>query len=141
LGLDFDRRPMLRLCGAAITRVEWHPGDLYPRVGFIVTDPTRPAESAVAFYNQSGKAEQWLKEVKAAIKWTRLSSQSLAANAVRLQLHVFAYNLSNFMRTLAMPNLVEPWPLTSLKEKLIKIDTEVERDGRYITFHTAEIAV
>jgi len=45
------------------------------------------------------------------------------------------------MRTLAMPNLVEPWPLTSLKEKLIKIGAEVEHDGRYITFHTAEIAV
>ena len=36
-----------------------------------------------------------------AIKWTRLSCRSFAANAVRLQLHALAYNLGNFMRTLA----------------------------------------
>ena len=82
---------------------EWHPGELYPRVGFIVTNLARPAERVVAFYNQRGTAEQWIKEGKGAIKWTRLSCHSFVANAVRLQLHALAYNLGNFMRTLAMP--------------------------------------
>src|SRR6516225_4865167 len=41
----------------------------------------------------------------------RLSCRTFAANAVRLQLHVLAYNLGNFMRTLAMPNAAEPWSL------------------------------
>src|SRR5262249_25539382 len=27
-----------------IAKVEWHPGELYPRVGFIVTNMSRPAE-------------------------------------------------------------------------------------------------
>jgi hypothetical protein len=45
----------------------------------------------------------------------------LAANAVRLQLHVLAYNLGNFMRTLAMPKTVEQWSLTSLREKLMML--------------------
>ena len=49
---------------------------------------------------------QWIKGGKNAIKWTRLSCCSFAANAVRLQLHALAYNLANFMRTLALPEAV-----------------------------------
>jgi hypothetical protein len=36
-----------------IAKVEWHPGELYPRVGFIVTNMLRPAENVVAFYNKA----------------------------------------------------------------------------------------
>jgi hypothetical protein len=69
------------------------PNELYPRVGFIVSNLARPAERVVAFYNQRGTAEQWIKEGKGAIKWTRLSCRSFSANAVRLRLHALAYNL------------------------------------------------
>jgi hypothetical protein len=124
-----------------VTKVEWHPGELYPRVGFIITNLARPAERVVAFYNQRGTAEQWIKEGKGAIKWTRLSCRSFAANAVRLQLHALAYNLGNFMRTLAMPAAAELWSLTSLREKLIKIGAKVVSHGRYIRFQLAEVAV
>jgi hypothetical protein len=48
-----------------IAKVEWHPGELYPRVGFIVTNLSRPAERVVAFYNKRGTCEQWIKEGKA----------------------------------------------------------------------------
>ena len=122
-------------------KVEWHPGELYPRVGFIVTNLARPAERVVAFYNQRGTAEQWIKEGKGAIKWTRLSCRTFAANAVRLQLHVLAYNLGNFMRTLAMPKTAPLWSLTSLREKLIKIGAKVVSHGRYVTFQMAEVAM
>ena len=124
-----------------VAKVEWHPGELYPRVGFIVTNMTRPAERVVAFYNQRGTAEQWIKEGKNAIKWTRLSCFSFAANAVRLQLHALAYNLANFMRTLALPEAVKQWSLTSLREKLVKIGAKVVRHGRYVLFQLAEVAV
>jgi Transposase DDE domain group 1 len=124
-----------------VAKVEWHPGELYPRVGFINTNLARPAERVVAFYNQRGTAEQWIKEGKGAIKWTRLSCRTFAANAVRLQLHVLAYNLGNFMRTLAVPETAQPWSLTSLREKLIKIGAKVISHGRYVTFQLAEVAV
>jgi hypothetical protein len=124
-----------------VAKVEWHPGELYPTVGFIVTNMTRPAERVVAFYNQRGTAEQWIKEGKNAIKWTRLSCCSFAANAVRLQLHALAYNLANFMRTLALPEAVKQWSLTSLREKLVKIGAKVVRHGRYVIFQMAEVAV
>src|SRR6516165_7666014 len=124
-----------------VAKVEWHAAELYPRVGFIVTNLARPAERVVGFYNQRGTAEQWIKEGKGAIKWTRLSCRTFAANAVRLQLHALAYNLGNFMRTLAMPKTAQPWSLTSLREKLIKIGAKVVSHGRYVTFQMAEVAV
>ena len=107
----------------------------------IVTNLSRPAERIVAFYNQRGTCEQWIKEGKGAIKWTRLSCRSFAANAVRLQLHALAYNIGNFMRTLAMPKAAEPWSLTSLREKLIKIGAKVVSHGRYVAFQLAEVSV
>jgi hypothetical protein len=124
-----------------VAKVEWHPGELYPRVGFIVTNLARSAEGIVAFYNRRGTCEQYIKEGKNAIKWTRLSCRTFAANAVRLQLHALAYNLGNFMRTLAMPKTAQPWSLTSLREKLIKIGAKVVSHGRYVTIQLAEVAV
>ena len=123
-----------------VAKVEWHPGELYPRVGFIVTNLARPAERVVAFYTQRGAAEQCIKEGKGAIKWTLLSCRSFAANTVRFQLHALACNLGNLMRTLAMPKTAAPWSLTSLHEKLIKIGAKVSH-GRYVTFQLAEVAV
>ena len=124
-----------------VAKVEWHPGELYPRVGFIVTNMSRPAERVVAFYNKRGTCEQWIKEGKGAIKWTRLSCRTFAANAVRLQLHALAYNLGNFLRTLATPEPIKDWSLTSLKEKLIKIGAKVVSHGRYVAFQMAEVAI
>ena len=122
-------------------RHEWHPGELYPRVGFIVTNMSRPAERVVAFYNKRGTCEQWIKEGKGAIKWTRLSCRTFAANAVRLQLHALACNLANFLRTLATPEPIKDWSLTTLKDKLIKIGAKVVSHGRYVIFHMAEVAI
>jgi Transposase DDE domain group 1 len=101
-----------------VAKVEWHPGELYPRVGFIVTNMSRPAERVVAFYNKRGTCEQWIKEGKGAIKWTRLSCRTFAANAVRLQLHVLAYNLGDFLRTLATP---KPMKCVLIGTKLVNL--------------------
>jgi hypothetical protein len=124
-----------------VAKVEWHPGELYPRVGFIVTNLDRPAERVVAFHNRRGTAEQWIKEGKNALVWTRLSCRGFDANAVRLQLHTLAYNLANFMRTLALPQEVQHWSLTTLRDKLVKIGAKVVRHGRYVIFQLAEVAV
>jgi len=124
-----------------VAKVEWHPGELYPRVGFLVTNLARPPERVTAFYNQRGTAEQWIKEGKNAVKWTRLSCRAMAANAVRLQLHVLAYNMANFLRTLALPVEMQTWSLTTLREKLVKIAAKVVTHARYTVFQMAEVAV
>jgi hypothetical protein len=124
-----------------VGKVEWHHGELFPRVGFIVTNLVRPAKRVVRFYNQRGTAEQWIKEGKNAVKWTRLSCHDFVDNQVRLQLFVLAYNLGNFLRQAVLPKAVRHWTLTTLREKLIKIGAKVVRHSRKIVFQMAEVAV
>jgi hypothetical protein len=106
-----------------------------------VSRMTRPAERVVAFYNQRGTAEQHIKEGKNAVTWTRLSCRRFAANAVRLQLHALAYNLANFLRTLALPEAISQWSMTTLRDRLVKISAKIVRHGRSITFQMAEVLV
>ena len=124
-----------------VAKVEWHQGELYPRVGFIVTNLTRPAERVSKFYNGRGTVEQYIKESKLALRWTRLSCHAFRHNAVRLQLHALAYNLANFLRSPALPDEVAQWSLTTLRERPGKIGARIVRHSRYLVFQLAEIAV
>ena len=124
-----------------VAKVEWHPGELFPRVGFVVTTLTVSPERVVEFYNRRGTAEQYIKEGKYAIKWTRLSCRSFKANKVRLQLHALAYNLANFPRTLVLPNAIADWSLTSLRDRMIKIGTKAVRHARSFILQLAEVAL
>ena len=83
-----------------VAKVEWHFGELFPRVGFIVTNLHRKSKNVVDFYNKRGMCEQRIKEWKGALKGTRLSCRSFNATAVRLQLHALAYNLGYSNRRL-----------------------------------------
>ena len=65
----------------------------------------------------------------------------IGIGAVRLQLHALAYNLGNFLRTLATPEPIKDWSLASLKEKLIKIGAKIVNHGRYVAFQMAEVAI
>ena len=124
-----------------VAKIEHHKGELFPRVGFVVTNLRRAPWRVVQFYNHRGTAEQWIKEGKNAVKWTRLSCHDFMDNQVRLQLFVLAYNLGNFLRRLALPNSVKHWSLTTLREKLIKIGAKVVTHARYVIFQMAEVAV
>ena len=79
---------------------------LLPWESFIVTNLGTSAEQVVAFYDGRGTAEQWLKEGKYTLHWTRLSCHRFVANQVRLALFVLAYNLGDFLRRLALPGSV-----------------------------------
>jgi hypothetical protein len=67
----------------------------------------------------SGTCEQWRVRSSGG-----LSCRSFAAIVVRPQLHALAYNLGNFLRTLATPEPIKDWSLTRLKETRIKIGTK-----------------
>ena len=103
-----------------VAKVEHHQGELFARVGFIVTNMSLPSRSVVRFYNKRGTAEQWIKEGKQATHWTRLSCHRFRANEVRLQLSVLAYNLGNLWRRLGLPQRIKSWSLTSLQQRLMK---------------------
>jgi hypothetical protein len=124
-----------------VAKVEWHRGELFPRVGFIVTNLSFPVEGVTHFYNGRGTAEQWIKEGKYALHWTRLSCHRMVSNEVRLMLFVLAYNMGNFMRRLALPEAVKHWSLRSLQAKLIKIGGRLVRHARRLVFQLAEVAV
>jgi len=124
-----------------VAKIEWHNGELFPRIGFIVTNLKWRSKRVVQFYNKRGTAEQWIKEGKIALTWTRLSCHEFRDNEVRLQLFALAYNLGNFLRRLALPRRIKHWSLTTLREKVIKIGAKVVRRSRYVTFQLAEVAI
>ncbi|NOR14127.1 MAG: IS1380 family transposase, partial [Candidatus Aminicenantes bacterium] len=124
-----------------VAKVEWHSGDLFPRVGFILTNMSAETEGVVRFYNGRGIAEQWIKEGKYAFNWTRLSCKHFLSNQVRLGLFVLAYNLGNFLRRLVLPGRIKHWSLRTLLVKLIKIGAKVLRHSRYVIFQMAEVAI
>jgi len=124
-----------------VAKVEWHAGELFPRVGFIVTNLKWQTKRVVRFYNHRGTAEQWIKEGKNAVQWTKLSCRRFKDNQARLQLFALAYNLANFLRQLALPKPIQGWTLTTLREKLIKIGAKVVAHSKYVIFQLAEVAV
>jgi hypothetical protein len=107
-----------------VAKVEFHFGELFPRVGFIVTN--------------LGTAEQWIKEGKQAVKMTRLSCHHFRSNEVRLWLSVLAYNLGNLWRRLVLPKRIENWSLTSLQQRLVKTGGRLIKHARYYWLLLAE---
>jgi hypothetical protein len=121
-----------------VVKVEYHEGELFPRVGFIVTNLTQPSRAVVRFYNKRGTAEQWIKEGKQAVKMTRLSCYRFRSNEVRLCLSVIAYNLGNLWRRLVLPKRLDNWSLTSLQQRLVKTGGRLVKHARYYWLLLAE---
>ena len=121
-----------------VAKVEFHFGELFPRVGFIVTNLATDNRAVVRFYNKRGTAEQWIKEGKQAVKMTRLSCHRFRANEVRLWLSLIAYNLGNLWRRLALPQRIGNWSLTSLQQRLVKTGGRLIKHARYYWLLLAE---
>lgn len=121
-----------------VAKVEHHQGELFPRVGFIVTNLTLPNRAVVRFYNKRGTAEQWIKEGKQAVKMTRLSCHKFRSNEVRLWLTILAYNLGNLWRRLLLPQRIGNWSLTSLQQRLVKTGGRLIKHARYYWLLLAE---
>ncbi len=121
-----------------VAKAEFHVGELFPRVGFIVTNLETPSRAVVRFYNKRGTAEQWIKECKQAVKMTRLSCHRFRSNQVRLALSLLAYNLGNLWRRLGLPSGIENWSLTSLQQRLVKAGGRLVKHARYYWLLLAE---
>ena len=121
-----------------VAKVEFHFGELFPRVGFIVTNLETDSRAVVRFYNKRGTAEQWIKEGKQAVKMTRLSCHRFRSNEVRLMLSLIAYNLGNLWRRLVLPKKIGNWSLTSLQQRLVKTGGRLVKHARYYWLLLAE---
>jgi hypothetical protein len=98
-----------------VANIEFRLGELFPTVGFLVTNHSLPNERVFAFYNDRGTAEQHIKERKTVVKWTRLSCRTMKAMA--------------------------SWSLASIREKVVKIGAKFIVHARYSVFQMAEVAV
>lgn len=127
-----------KIARRVVAKVEHHAGELFPRVGFIVTNLTLPSRAVVRFYNKRGTSEQWIKEGKQAVKMTRLSCHRFRSNEVRLWLSVIAYNLGNLWRRLVLPKRIDKWSLTSLQQRLVKTGGRLLKHARYYWLLLAE---
>ncbi len=121
-----------------VAKVEFHFGELFPRVGFIVTNLEADSRAVVRFYKKRGTAEQWIKEGKQAVKMTRLSRHRFRSNEVRLWLSVIACNLGNLWRRLVLPKRIDHWSLTSLQQRLMKTGGRLTKHARYYWLLLAE---
>ncbi|MGH9339107.1 MAG: IS1380 family transposase [Acidobacteriota bacterium] len=121
-----------------VAKIEHHHGELFLRVGFIVTNLTLPSRAVVRFYNKRGTAEQWIKEGKQAVKMTQLSCHRFRSNQVRLWLSLIAYNLGNLWRRLVLPKRIANWSLTSLQKRLVKTGGRLVKHARYYWLLLAE---
>ena len=124
-----------------VAKIEHHKGELFPRVGFIVTNLRRPSWQVVKFYNGRGTAEQWIKEGKNAVKWTRLSCHDFVDNQVP------APAIRPGVQPGQLPAAAGP---AQLREALVAHDVagEAHQDrsqgvthARYVIFQMAEVAV
>jgi hypothetical protein len=143
----------------AINRVVPRREALYRGIAEAVVEAVTPATTEMSY-----QVSDWLYEFKTAslrsedppddlpvflqVVGNYLSQHLQDVSAAASQPMPFAFSSmrwpitsANFMRTLAIPTTAQPWSLTSLREKLIKIGAKVVSHGRYVTFQMAEVAV
>lgn len=104
---------------------------------FLITNCPGRAAEVFAFYNDRGECENRIEEFKNGFRADRLSCHRFLANAFRLLLHGFAYNLVNLFRLLQLP---QPWrsaQIETLRARLFKIGARVRQTARCIRVHLA----
>ena len=115
-----------------VVKIAWHAGELFPRVGCIVTNLNWRSKRVVRFYNKRGTVEQWIKEGKNAVNWAKLSCRRFKDNEARLHLFALAYNLANFLRQLVLPKSVRSWTLTTPSSVNSSPRTTKPQPGRWL---------
>jgi hypothetical protein len=124
-----------------VAKVEWHQGELYPRVGFIVTNLTRPAERVSRFYNGRGTAEQWIKEGKQALALDaavlpRLPGQRGAPASCSRSPTTWPTSCAR-----SRADEVAQWSLTTLAREAREDRRPDRAPAAYVIFQLAEVAV
>jgi len=84
-----------------VCKIEWHMGELFPRVGFIVTNSKLEAQQVITIYNGRAEIENRIKEGKNTLRWDKTSCRRFTANQARLLIGCLAYNLLHMIRDAA----------------------------------------
>ncbi|MBM3300193.1 MAG: IS1380 family transposase [Deltaproteobacteria bacterium] len=120
-----------------VAKIEWHEGELFPRIGFIVTNSKLPARKVVKVYNGRGDVENRIKEGKITLRWDKTSCRRFAANQARLLMGVLAYNLLHMLRQFYLMGEEVKRSMEWLIKRLIKVGAKVACHGRRWQVHVA----
>ncbi|HEX2715168.1 MAG TPA: IS1380 family transposase [Candidatus Acidoferrales bacterium] len=104
---------------------------------FLITNLPGRASEVFAFYNDRGECENRIEEFKNGFRADRLSCHRFLANAFRLLLHAFAYNLVNLFRLVQLPRAWRSIQIETLRARLFKIGARIRQTARCIRVHLA----
>jgi hypothetical protein len=120
-----------------VAKIEWHRGELFPRIGFVITNSRLLAGKVTKVYNGRGDVENRIKEGKNTLRWDKTSCQSFEANQARLQMGVLAYNLLHMIRQFYVWGEEVKWSMEWLIKRLIKVGARVSYHARRWYVHVA----
>jgi hypothetical protein len=105
---------------------------------FMVTNRRGPSADLVAWYDDRGASENWIKELKRDLHADRLSCHRFRANAFRLQLHSVALSLlAYFRRSVLAGTPLATATVGTIRLQLLKVAGRVCRSVRRLWFHLA----
>ena len=120
-----------------VAKIEWHRGELFPRIGFVVTNSRLPADMVIKVYNGRGNVENRIKEGKNTLRWDKTSCQRFEANQARLKMGVLAYNLLHMIRQFYVWGEEVKRSMDWLIKRLIKVGAKVSYHARRWYVHVA----
>jgi hypothetical protein len=120
-----------------VAKIEWHGGELFPRIGFVVTNSRFPAGKVVKVYNGRGDVENRIKEGKNTLRGDKTSCQRFEANQAQLKMGVLAYNLLHMIRQFYVWGEVVKRSMEWLIKRMIKVGARVSYHARRWYVHIA----
>ncbi len=121
----------------AVAKIEWQRGELFPRIGFVITNSRLPAGKVIKVYNGRAEIENRIKEGKNTLRWDKTSCQRFEANQARLQMGVLAYNLLHMIRQFHVWGEEVKRSMEWLIKRLIKVAARVSYQARRWYVHVA----
>lgn len=120
-----------------VCKIEWHEGELFPTVGFIVTNSKLKAPKVVKIYNGRAEIENRIKEGKNTLRWDKTSCQRFEANEARLKMGVLAYNLLHMLRQFYIRSEPVKRSIEWVLRRLIKLGARVSYHARRWHVHVS----
>ena len=81
-----------------VCRIAWHESELFPRIGFVVTNSRISVEKVIKLYHRRAEIENRIKEGKNTLRWDKTSCHRFESNEARLKMGLLAYNLLHLLR-------------------------------------------
>jgi hypothetical protein len=120
-----------------VAKIEWHRGERFPWIGFLVTNSRLPAGKVVKVYNGRAEVENRIKEGKNTLRWDKTSCQRFEANQALLKMGVLAYNLLHIIRQFYVWGEEVKRSMDWLIKRLIKVGARISYHARRWYVHVA----